>query len=307
MTATPHLPIDYYGYAAPAGVTVSERYITVSDKMSLHLIDFQPEQNNDKPWLLFLPGWLSHPTGWGAFLSEITPHYRVIYLESREKGSSVPPMVDKVSYDVARMLADVQEAVEQTIPAGQAWMISGSSLGSSIALEYLAAAARGACQPPNEAVLIAPNLTFAFPRWAKPIFRWFPGRIYPALAAIIKAYIRWFKVDMKREPEQYQKYAATLEAADPIKLRPNALSLFDFDGWRAAKTLTTPTTLLGGKSDGMHGLDDLRRVTELNSHCRLVEMESNKATHSDKAGLLVKQQLDAIAEQAIIEKAQNIG
>ena len=45
----------------------------------------------------------------------------------------------------------------------------------------------------------------------------------------------------------------------------------------------------------MHGLDDLKRVTELNSHCTLVEMASNKATHSDEAGRLLKGRLDAIA------------
>ncbi len=320
MTATPHLPVNYYGYAAPAGVTVSERYITVSDGMSLRLIDFQPPSQvggtaedpttkapDAKPWLLFLPGWLSHPIAWGAFLSEITPHYRVLYLESREKGSSVPPMVSKVSYQATRMVTDVQEAVAQIIPANQPWLLAGSSLGSSVALEYLAAASYGDCAAPNEALLIAPNLTFAFPKWSKPIFRWFPLRLYPILAAAIKAYIRWFKVDMKREPEQYQKYASTIDNAAPHKLRPNALSLFDYDGWRAAKTLTTPTTLVGGQSDGMHGLDDLKRVTELNSHCTLVEMESNKATHSDKAGRLLKNRLDATANTATHLSEQLLG
>lgn len=308
MTAAPHFPVDFYRYAAPKGVTVSERYLTVGDGMSLHLIDFQPPgQANDqsaaaaneavhgKPWLLFLPGWLSQPTGWGAFLSEITPHYRVLYLESREKSSSVAPMANKVSYEAARMVTDVQEAVRQIVPPNQPWLLSGSSLGSSVALEYLAAASKGDCPPPNEALLIAPNLTFAFPKWAKPIFRWFPLRLYPVLAAAIKAYIRWFKVDMKREPEQYQKYASTIDSAAPHKLRPNALSLFDYDGWRAAKTLTTPTTLVGGQSDGMHGLADLKRVTELNRYCTLVEMKSNKATHSDEAGRLLKSRLDATA------------
>ena len=236
MTDTPHLPVDYYGYAAPAGVAVSERYLTVSDGMSLHLVDFQPpghandvdnDTADDKPWLLFLPGWLSLPTGWGAFLSEITPHYRVLYLESREKSSSVPPMVNKVSYGVDQMVIDVREAVAQIIPAGQAWMLSGSSLGSSVALEYLAAASKGDCKAPNEALLIAPNLSFAFPKWSKPIIRWFPLRLYAITAAIIKAYIRWFKVDMQREPEQYQRYAIAIDSAAPVKLRPNALSLFN--------------------------------------------------------------------------------
>ena len=299
MTGNRHSPPSYFSFAVPnlrqgqERAQASERYLTVSDKMSLRLIEFRPLPTEDstRPWLLFLPGWLSQPGNWGEFLSEITPHYRVLYLESREKRSSVPPMVDKVEYSVTRMLADVQEAVELLIPTGQTWLLAGSSLGSSVALEYLAAGKR--C--PIEAVLIAPNLHFALPTWSRSIFRWFPARLYPTLAAVIKAYIRWFKVDMQREPEQYQKYADTVDAADPRKLRPNALSLFDYDGWPAAKALATPTTLIGGKSDGMHGLDELRQITELNSHCTLVEMDSNKATHSAAAGLLLRRKMDEVA------------
>ena len=62
MNGNRHSPDRYFAFAAPEPVEADERYLTVSDKTSLRLIEFRPSTDDSgpqKPWLFFLPGWLS--------------------------------------------------------------------------------------------------------------------------------------------------------------------------------------------------------------------------------------------------------
>ena len=292
-----HHPEAFLSDLAPTDTTITERYIVMSDGVALRVIDFQPAAIANKPWLVFLSGWLSTIGGWAAFFREITPHYRVLYIESREKGSSVLPMLCKPQFTVDRMTTDLAEAISELLPIDQTWVLSASSLGSSVCMEYLATQNKN-WPKPTSAMLIAPNMTFDFPSWARPIFRWYPASLFPALQWVIKFYIRRFKVDMKNEPAQYRKYADTIDAADPKKLRPNALALMDYDGWPTVPKVQTPTLLLGGATDQMHGLASLQKAASLNPGIDLEEMASNKATHSDKAGRRLRDMLAASADSS---------
>jgi hypothetical protein len=107
------------------------------------------------------------------------------------------------------------------------------------------------------------------------------------LKAIAKWYLRNFRLDPVKEPEQYEKYASTIDAADPYKLKPNAMAMLDYQVWDRLAAVKEEVLIVGASSDKLHGLDNLIRMAQLMPKATLVSMESNKITHSEEAGRLL--------------------
>ena len=66
-----------------------ESYFLVSDGSEIRVLSSKPQ---DKPGngytLLLLPGWNTVVPGWDEVLMEAAKDFEVLYIESREKGSS---------------------------------------------------------------------------------------------------------------------------------------------------------------------------------------------------------------------------
>lgn len=282
--------MDFSAYT-DAATTCTERYLRMSDGVELRVFEFLSSGDAPhKPVVVFVAGWLSAMDGWQGFLSSLTPHYRVVYMETREKGSSrMPSSPPKTDFSTQRLYQDVQEVVAQTVPEGRRFVLAGSSLGATTIVEYLLSE----CPAPTESVLIAPNPEFKFP-WIAYVFVWlFPTWAYHH---IVKPYIKWhlrkFRLDVEKEPEQVAKYDGTLDAADPAKLKRNAKALLGYEAWDRLPKITTPTLIVGAESDKLHGLENLQRMAELMPAAELIALASNKETHSEKAGQLVVDYLD---------------
>jgi len=274
-----------------AATTSAQRYLRMSDDVELRVFEFFSSGDAPhKPVVVFVAGWLSAIDGWEGFLQGLIPHYRVVYMETREKGSSRMPLPPrKTDFSTQRLYQDIQEVVAQTVPAGREFVLAGSSLGATTIVEYLLSD----CPKPTDSVLIAPNPEFKFP-WIAYLFVWlFPPWAYHR---IVKPYIKWhlrkFRLDVENEPEQVAKYDGTLDAADPAKLKHNAKALLGYEAWDKLATITTPTLIVGAESDKLHGLENLQRMKQLMPSAELTALASNKATHSGKAGQLVVDYLE---------------
>jgi len=216
--------VDYSAYAGD-GCSVKDYHFTVSDGVVLKIIDFIPRRDNDKrPVIFFVAGWISAISGWRGVLKVISSEYRTIYLETREKQSSIVPKKTRVSFSMDRLSADIREAVEKLIPPRRTFIMAGSSLGGTAILEYLAREGR----KPLCAVLVGPNAEFRFPKLLGSVIPAFPPSFYLVLKPFVKWYLRNFRLDKKNEQEQVKKYEATLDAADPYKLKYNAIAIRNY-------------------------------------------------------------------------------
>lgn len=279
--------LDYRQYVQPT-VTASERYITMSDGVALRVIEFVPAVDDDRPVVLFVAGWISLISGWKGFLHSLTARYRVVYFETREKSTSKVDSVKKTAFDMPRLVADIAEAVEQTVPPGREYFLSGSSLGATTALEYLMTQNR----MPLSTALVAPNAELQFPGAVMAVIRLIPPAIYGPVKAFAKWYLRKFKVDAEKEPEQMAKYENTLDCADPYKLKKNVFALMGYSVWGREQNIRGPLYVVGASSDTLHGLDAMEKLVAAVEGGELVAMESNKATHGEAAGTLVADYFD---------------
>jgi len=279
--------MSYRQYTDPE-VTIRKDYITVSDGVGLRVIDFIPRSDTDEqPLVVFVAGWISQITGWKEVLKQLTRRYHTIYIETREKESARLPDDTVVEFSVDRMSRDLHELLDLRITPGRPFYIVGSSLGSTIILEYLHRYRRLPCN----VFLIAPNCEFPFPPWFIFTIQHLPVALYPPIKYVLKWYLRNFMLDRDKEPEQVKKYEGTIDAAEPKRLRDSALALKDYNLWDKLPQIMAPALIIGAKTDTLHGVNEIEKMAHLMPAAKFTLMESNKETHSEKAGALI---VDAI-------------
>ena len=267
----------------PQASEITQDHITVSDGVVLNLIDFKPIDGSQKPILLFVAGWLSNLSGWHNVLNEITPHFRVLYLESREKRSATLPPGPLPRFDIDRMADDIAEVVAARIPRETPLYVAGSSLGSTALIRAMSRQLLA----PVAAFLISPVTAFQFPGWGNFIIRFFPPSFFTVIRYPIVWYLVHFRVDRKKEPEQVQKYTETVMGAEPRRLKANAGALSGHTVWGDLDGVKSPVVIIGAASDKLHGMDEITRMVEKIPEARMEVMVSNKETHSEKAGRFI--------------------
>ena len=271
-----------------ADVTVNEDYIVVSDGTALKTIEFVPAGDTpEKPVVIFVAGWISSISGWKDVLKQLTHRYRTLYIETREKKSAGLPVGTSVDFSVGRMSKDIEELLQQRVPPERPFCFVGSSLGSTIILDYLSQDLRQSF----DAFLIAPNCEFSFPLWFLLALRFLPPAFYTAIKPVVKWYLREIRLDKNKEPEQVKKYEGTLDVAEPRRLKASAWALKDYSLWHKLPEIKAPVLIIGAESDLLHGVKEMERMVSLMPSARLEIMASNKETHSEKAGEFIVRQI----------------
>lgn len=262
------------------GILVSQTPITLSDGVTLTLFDFTRHGTEEKPVLLFVAGWLSALSGWHDVIERIAPHHRVIYMESREKRSARLPEGPLPRFDIDRLADDIAEVAAKLVPQGTPLYVAGSSLGSTALIRAMA---RGAIIPAG-AFLISPVAAFRFPAWGNFIIRCLPPACFTLIRYLIVWYLVNFRVDKKKEPEQAEKYTRTVMDAEPARLKANARALSGHTIWKDLPRVKGPVVVIGAASDKLHGVEEITRMAALMPCARVEVMESNRETHSERAG-----------------------
>lgn len=280
--------MEYAEYTSP-GTETREYYVRMTDGVRLKVIDFIPGgADRKKPVMIFIAGWISLISGWKGVLQEITPRFRTIYLETREKKSSLVPHNMNVSYSMDRLRKDIGEVIGELIPEKQEFFLAGSSLGASAILEYCSLNLRN----PECAFLIGPNAEFRFPKVLGDIVPAFHPSLYFAVKPVVKWYLKNFRLDKKNAQEQVKKYENTLDEADPYKLKANALAIKNYSVWEKLGTITTPCIIFGATSDTLHDTGDLQKLIEIIPRTQYIELASNADTHSNAAGRIIVEYLE---------------
>ncbi|MDY0045536.1 MAG: hypothetical protein RBS82_12860, partial [Syntrophales bacterium] len=97
----------------------------------------------------------------------------------------------------------------------------------------------------------------------------------------------------REEPEQLKKYERTLDAADPYRLKASAISLKGYSLHTKLLQIDTSVIVVGAQKDRLHGIDEVKKIAAAIPGARLEIMESNRATHSEKAGIFI---VDALTQ-----------
>jgi len=181
--------------------------IRLTPRVELRVITFTPPRPSAFPPVLFVAGWISLIRGWEKVLREMTGDFRVYYVETREKISS--RINGKQEYGVEDIGGDLVPLVREL--RLQEYILFGSSLGATAILDSY----RELEPKPASLVLVAPNAVFRVPASWKAIVTLFYPPLYALIRPSVKWYLRNFRLDVRSDAAQYEKYCEALDAAEP--------------------------------------------------------------------------------------------
>jgi pimeloyl-ACP methyl ester carboxylesterase len=258
-----------------SGAAYSERWLSVQDGVELRVMEWRPDGTGQPP-LYFVAGWVSVVEGWRPLLEVLVRRRPVVYIETREKRSA---KIDRrrlrvEEFSVQRLAEDLCE-IARVVGADRSSAIwFGSSMGSTALLEAL----KGARLPARGAFLIGPNATFNFPWWSLPLLR-VPAASYSVAKHLVIWYLRHFRVDARREPDQMRRYERTLNAAEPIRLKLSARAVVGYSLWPRLETVTAPVAIAYASSDVLHAESEAKSIVATLPAGIAVECPSNTYMH----------------------------
>lgn len=257
-------------------VIVQDRMVKISDDVTLRVVTFITPIENENPSVVFVAGWITQMIAWKSVLKEMTKDFNVIYVETREKISSC--LKRKADYDVTTIGKDIAKLVDKLNLREGRYVLFGSSLGATVIVDcfqYL-------MKKPLALVLIGPNAVFRVPR----IWHFIVKLFYPPLYALIRPSVKWylknFRLNVKADRQQYEKYCQALDAADPWKLKKAVLAVEKYEIWDRLKLISCPTLLVGASKDVLHEPENLRKMASMIPQTIMVDLETNKITHSER-------------------------
>jgi pimeloyl-ACP methyl ester carboxylesterase len=262
---------------AAHGARFRERFVEVDRGVELRVLCWSPESPARRPPLVFVPGWVSVVEGWADLLCGVVGEREVRYIETREKGSAriARRALTPDDFSIERMAADLVAATAALDVVDDRTTIMASSLGATAVLE----AAKDGGVPAARAFLIGPSASFRFPAWGHP-FLYFPAPAYWGLKYIVLWYLRTFRVDVEREPEQMQRYERTVRAAHAQRIKLSSRSVRGYSVWPRLRRVGLPVAVAYARSDSLHDESEIERLVQVLPQGRAVLCPSNLYMHS---------------------------
>ena len=258
------------------GVVVQDRMISVANGISLRVTTFIPPTDKGNPAVLFVAGWITQIVAWKTALREMTKDFIVIYVETREKSSS--RIVSNADQSISSIGEDIVALVDKLHLRENRYVLVGSSLGATVIVECFHALVK----KPLALVLISPNAVFRVPH----IWKFIGQSFYPPLYALIRPSVKWylknFRLNVKIDAAQYNKYCAALDAADPWKLKKAVLAVASYEIWDRLESLSCPVLLIGASKDILHEPGIFQRIASKILYATIIDLETNAQTHSEK-------------------------
>lgn len=256
-----------------------ELSVVTQEDVHLRIMTWRPNQPTCEDPLIFVAGWVSTVSGWAPLLKVMASRRPVYYIETREKRSAIfeKRKLTQKDFTIEQMAQDLISVCGQLGIASPRATIIGSSLGATAALEALK---RGRLSA-GAAFLIGPNSEFNAP-WYLRWMLFLPAFCYHGIKYFILWYLKTFKVDTKREPEQMMRYNETLRAAHPqrIKLSAKAAIQTRYQIWPDLESVHIPVALAYAPTDMLHSIDNIRRMAHTLPRATLIACPSNKYMHS---------------------------
>lgn len=247
--------------------------VAVGNGVLLRVLRWRPDSPAHPP-VVFVAGWVSDLAGWLDLLRAMVRDREVVYVETREKASAtLPGRLGPSHFTVASLAADL-DRVCTTLDLDELPVLMGSSLGGTVILEAL----KRPEFPARAAFLIGPNARFPIPWWGWPLLR-LPNAAYTVGREFALWYLRRFRVDSEREPEQMQRYVRTVRGAEPGRLKLSARALGRYTVWPGLAEVRLPVAVAYAPSDTLHAATDILRIVRELPAGTAVECPSNLHMH----------------------------
>jgi hypothetical protein len=249
-----------------------EIFVKVSDGSELRILRSKAQEKPNTGFtFLLIPGWNTVVPGWDEVLLDAMKDFDLVYLETREKGSS--RLNKKTKQNPDRFSSDVKEIIEKLEIDQNKLIIFTSSFGVFFVADGLAT-------KKFDAVLtffLGPSWKFNMPPTTRYIMHVLPNFMLDVTKPIWRW---WIKKRKSEDPEQAAKYLRALEEADAAKWRAVASKFAFADFGDAYKKIESKVIIVGMEKDKMHKAEEAKNISERLKDASYIDMGTNKVTHS---------------------------
>jgi pimeloyl-ACP methyl ester carboxylesterase len=264
------------------GVKYSEEMVAVDKAVRLKTMVFRHTSATGKAPIVFVPGWVSTLAGWAALIRPMARERDVYYIETREKSSALIDHTAHLTDDafsIAQNARDIIKICDHFHINSPQTLACGSSLGATSLLEAM----KGGKLKIGGAFLVGPNSEFRAPKTLSWIL-YLPAFFYQPIKYILLWYLRNFRVDAKKEPEQMRRYEETLNNVEPIRLKHTARSVIlgKYTVWSGLETIQAPVSIAYAATDKLHSLENIQKMAKQLPLGRLHPCPTNLYMHSAK-------------------------
>jgi len=264
------------------GVEYSEEMIAVDEAVRLKVMVFRQTLLKGKSPMVFVPGWVSTLSGWATLIKPMARERDVYYIETREKCSALIDKNARLTDDAFSILQNARDIIKICDYFGinsPQTLASGSSLGATSLLEAMK---KGKLRC-GGAFLVGPNSEFSAPRSISWILS-LPAFFYHPIKYFLLWYLRTFRVDAKKEPEQMKRYEETLRNVEPKRLKHTARSVIwgHYTVWKGLETIRVPVYIAYAATDKLHSLENIQRMADQLPLGKLHPCPTNLYMHSEQ-------------------------
>lgn len=255
-----------------------EEFVDVGRGVKLRVLKWTPTDYSSQigNQLIIIPGWGSVFEGWRPLITEWATRRPIIYVETREKKSAIiNRKISKKDFQMEEHSTDLRRIIDHfgLEMTNIDWF--ASSLGATILLDAFQKQSIGG----RSAVLIGPNIDFKPPLWANLFLRFpVPKFSYPVLRKIVL-----FALE-KRIKEEGQKirYRRMFKAQDLLRMMLSAKYNIDYKMNLQFPDNSISSAILSAKSDKLHSLDGVVKISKCLPNCQLIHIPSNQYAHESE-------------------------
>ncbi len=267
--------MESYWSEAPefGGSKVLEEWVQADKDVQLRVVTWTPDEPKKEGVVVLVPGWGSVFEGWRPLVAEWSRRRKIVYIETREKGSSrISGRVTKSDFSIEKISSDIVGVLDHYDIESSDIDWFSSSLGSTVLID---AFSRGLLSG-RTSILLAPNSEFKFPIWARflimsPIPRFSHSTIKNLVISMVEKKVK--------EEGQKTRYRRALLSQDLHKMHLSARFLMSYSIPSDLSGISFPCAVMTASSDKLHGMDRVMKIVDSIPDSVFIEVPSNQYAH----------------------------
>ncbi|MHA1419567.1 MAG: hypothetical protein ACTSVO_13310 [Candidatus Heimdallarchaeaceae archaeon] len=241
-----------------------------------------PKETSNNFTLVLVAGWVSIVLGWDDLLIEAKEFFNILYIESREKATSIVPK--KGNFELDRYALDIKEALEYHQIKEEETIILSTSFGAIIVALML----KKLEIDPYLSILVGPIERIPLPLALKLSFIILPSWMFNLLKPAGNWWVRKFKSE-----DEYQaaRYIRAISDSEPRKWKATTKHVVFAKFWDIYDGLENNILVIDESEDPMHDTEKTKKIAALMPNSKLIDIKTNKAAHSTPMIEIMKKEI----------------
>jgi pimeloyl-ACP methyl ester carboxylesterase len=258
---------NMFGLVSEFEQNATAKMLSTTDGSSIRVLHLSaPAEGRNGITILLLGGWDTRLDVWDPFLMELAKSFDVLFLETREKRSSVLNRdsihhLDRASEDVREVLASFQVKESSLVIYSLSW-------GAMVVADGLA---KEKFQP-RLAVLAGPIGELPLPFLTRYLIAFAPLWL---LRLLIRPIARFWIAKITGGEREANAKLRILNEADLEKWYLVAKNVSRYEYWYLYTKIRTKCLILYSKDDGFHEASKVTRIIQLMNCCTAIEISGS--------------------------------